>query len=436
MRVLVTSCSERTFLQMMAPVAWALRTAGHEVCFASQPELTEQITRTGLAAVPIGRNRGAWRIAALHVDEREAGRPDLPAPYDAPVLPPESRDWAAMRDGYEAFTTRYHGGGWHVTDNFPMIADLVAYARQWQPDLVLWEPTTYAGGLAAQACGAAHGRLLWSIDVFGAAREIYLDLAARRPATDREDPMARWLGGFARKHGFEFSEELITGQFSIDQLPGSLSLGAAGHDYLPVQYIPYASATVVPKWLWDKPERPRIAVTLGITATDRFNGYAVDLQDVLNALADLDVEVVATVPTKNQAELTAVPANVRLVDWAPLHALVATCAAVINHAGPGTLLTCAVAGVPQLTLPFDFDEPELARRAAEQGAALVVRPQEATPEAIRAAVRRLLDEPRFASRAAALRDEIRALPSPNDLVTELEQRVEHHRATREQRCAS
>jgi glycosyltransferase (activator-dependent family) len=427
MRVLITTCSEKTFLQTMAPLAWALRTAGHEVRFASQPELTDDITRTGLTAVPVGRNRGAWRLAEISPEDREAGRAGLPAPYDAPTMDPAALDWERMRLGYEQMVTRRHGGGWHMTDNFPMFADLVDFARQWQPDLVLWEPTTYAGAVAAKACGAAHGRLLWSIDVFGAARELFRSLNDRRPAEDRHDPIRQWLESYAGKFDFEFGEDLITGQFTVDQLPDSMRMEAGDLHYVPMQYIPYANSAVIPKWLWSAPERPRVALTLGITATDRFSGYAVSVQDILDSLADLDVEVVATIAESEQKRLIRIPDNTRVVSWVPLQALVQTCSAVIHHAGPGTLLTTAVAGVPQLAIPWDFDEPELARRAGLQGSTLVVPAKEATGRTVREAVLRLLREPAFGERATALRDEIRALPTPNQLVPQLEELTAKHR---------
>ncbi|WP_327000801.1 activator-dependent family glycosyltransferase [Dactylosporangium sp. NBC_01737] len=418
MRVLLTTYSERTFLQAMVPLAWALRTAGHEVRFASQPELADNITQAGLTAVPVGRNRGIWRLAEFEPEQREADREGLLSPYDAAAQDPADVDFATMREGYEDKTF-----GWHRLDNFPMIGGLVEFCRSWQPDLVLWEPTTYAAPIAAQACGAAHGRLLWSLDVFGVAREIYLDLKAQQPDAEqieRVDPLAEWMAAFGAKHGVEYSEELITGQFTIDQLPDSVTM-RAGLQYLPMQYTPYGGTAVVPKWLWTAPAKPRIALTLGITATDRFSGYAVSVQDILRSLGGLDVEVVATIAEAEQHKLGELPGNVRIESWVPLQALVATCSAVIHHAGPGTLLTVAQEGVPQLTVPWDFDEPELARRVAAQGAALVIHASEATGDRVRDGVRRLLEEPGFRERAGALRDELRAMPTPNQLVPQLEE---------------
>ncbi|MET8054995.1 glycosyltransferase, partial [Streptosporangium sp. NPDC005286] len=206
----------------------------------------------------------------------------------------------------------------------------------------------------------------------------------------------------------------------------SLSM-RADLDYLPMRYVPYGGPAVVPKWLWTPPQHPRVALTLGTTATEHFAGYTVDVQDILDALADLDIELIATIAESEQAKLSRVPGNTRLVSYVPLHALAPTCAAVISHAGPGTFLTTALYGVPQLTMPWDFDEPELAGRAARQGGTLTIRPDQATGQDIRDSLLRLLDEPTFRDRAHDLRDEIHAQPTPNQLVPQLEKLTAEHR---------
>lgn len=415
MRVLLTSYQEKTIFLSMVPLAWALRTAGHEVRIACHPSFTEVVTRAGLTAVPVGRAHGTWRqMTVLDPDGTEAGRAGMPSPYDAAVSDPRDLDWQTMKTGYE-----YVFAAWHRLDNFPLIAGMVEFAREWRPDLVLWEPNTFAGAIAAESCGAAHGRLLWSIDVFGVTREIYRRLNAAQPVANRADPMADWLAGYARRYEYDFSETALTGQFTIDTLPRSLAM-RADLTYLPMRYVPYGGGGAVPRWMWEPPRRPRVALTLGTTATERFAGYTFDLQKTLDELGGLDVEVVATLAEPVQRMLTAVPDNVRMVSFMPLHALAETCSVVINHTGPGTFLTTALHGVPQLLVPYDFDEPELARRAGLQGGSLVIAPEKAGGPDIREGVARLLDEPVFRDRAAALADEIRALPDPHALVSQLE----------------
>jgi UDP:flavonoid glycosyltransferase YjiC (YdhE family) len=164
-----------------------------------------------------------------------------------------------------------------------------------------------------------------------------------------------------------------------------------------------------------------VALTLGTSTTEWFGDYTFSVADALDALAGEDVEVVATIAEAEQHRLGRIPDNARVVSWAPLDALAPTCSVVINHAGPGTLLTTARHGVPQLTMPWEFDEPVLAGLISRQGAALTLPGGQVTGLAIRDHVRRLRHEPVFAERAAALADEIRAMPPPTTLVAPLEE---------------
>ncbi|CCH33134.1 activator-dependent family glycosyltransferase [Actinosynnema sp. NPDC047251] len=422
MRVLFTCHAERTHFLMLAPLAWALRTAGHEVRFAVQPKLVDEVTRAGLTAVPVGGDLDLWTIlnrVGIWLGGKQAG---WPAPYDAAESRPEDVTWEHLHDGYANLAIR-----WHKTSNVPMIPDLVAFARAWKPDLVVWEPLTQAGSIAAKACGAAHARLLVGADVYGITRDHYLRLKGQRPPGERADPLADWLGSYARKYGGEYTEDMATGHFTIDSLPRSLSVGANLHN-VHMRHVQYGGPAVVPRWLWDEPERPRVAITMGLTVTDRTDGYPFNVAEVLDALSDLDVEVVGTITDEHKAKLPAIPDNARLVPYVPLAALLPTCAVAVHHAGVGTLATTAMHGVPQLTLPWDVDQPALSNRLVAQGAGLSTHATAATGASVRASVVRLLAEPSFTERARALRAEMLDLPTPNQLVPRLEELTAKYRA--------
>jgi glycosyltransferase (activator-dependent family) len=419
MRVLLCTLPQKTHFLTMAPLAWALRTAGHEVRVASLPQFAGTITQAGLTAAPVGREVDIDRLDTA--ETREEFRRGLPGPYRI-VEEPDQVSWGDLIDEYEGMVT----WGFKLY-NMPLLHDLVAMAKQWQPDLVLWEPFTYAGPIAAKACGAPHGRLLFTMDVFGVAHEIARRHDLALPEDERNDPLVDFLGAFGERYGFEFSEDMVSGQFTIDQLPPSLSIKAASLDYVPMQYVPYGGPAVVPKWLWTPPEKPRVALTMGISATEHFAGYTFSVKDILDALSDLDIEVVATVDAAEQPKLGTVPGNVRVVDYVPLHALAPTCTAVINHGGFGTLSTIALHGVPQLVLPFHFEGPLLARKLAAQGAGLALHSDQASGDAVREALEYVLAEPSFETRAGALREEIRSLPTPNEVAGQLEQLAEKYR---------
>lgn len=419
MRVLLVSYAEKTHFLSMVPLGWALRTAGHEVRVATQPELADAVAGTGLTVVPVGRDHTLYRHREW---ARRFGEEEGSGFFDMGESWPDDLTWQDLTWGYREVVS-----WWWRTVNGPMVDDLTDFCLRWEPDLVLWEPGTFAGAVAAQASGAAHARVLWSVDLFGWMRERFLRLLAEQPPGRREDVLARWLGAQAERLGGRFEEELTRGHFTVTHMPASLGR-ADGLHYVPMRYVPYNGRAVVPEWLRLPPERPRVCLSLGLSATERLGRYAVSMQGLLDALGDLDVEVVATVPPRQRAELASVPPNTRLVSFVPLHALMPTCSAVIDHGGPGTVCTAAVHGVPQLILPRRLlDDRLVARGLADQGMALMIPSDDVTEETTRDHLLRLLREPDLRRGAERLRDEMTAMPAPNDVVAELERLTALHR---------
>ena len=251
MRVLFTAYAEKTHFLGMVPLAWALRNAGHEVRVASQPELTEVITGAGLTAVPVGKDHILHRLVG-RTNDLPATAPRAPS-YDLAEDRPEVLTWEYLKNGYGGQFVPW----WARVVNDPMIGELTAFCRHWKPDLVIWEPVTYAGAIAAKACGAAHARMLWSLDLFTRMRGHYLR-AREQHAPHERDAMAEWLGARATKAGTTFSEEMTSGHFTIDPTPTSLRLPSP-HTYLPVRYIPYNGTAVIPPGYTPHPPNPASA---------------------------------------------------------------------------------------------------------------------------------------------------------------------------------
>ncbi|SDH94009.1 glycosyltransferase, activator-dependent family [Sinosporangium album] len=422
MRVLIATQAEKTHFLGMVPLAWALRTAGHEVRVASQPALAEVIASTGLTAVPVGRDHMFHHLLR---SAKSLGLDEDPG-FDMAEERGEVLTYEHLTRGVGQFVTWW----WKVV-NEPMLDDLVGFCRTWRPDLVVWEPTTFAGAVAAQACGAAHARQMWGADLFGRMRGLHLRLMAGREPAERRDPLREWLAAAAGRFGGEFAEELTCGQATVDHLPGSIRLDT-GLPLLPMRYVPYNGRAVVPAWLREPPSRPRVCVTLGGSAPERLDGRGLGAQDMLDSMAGLDVEVVATLPARERAKLARVPDNARIVEFAPLHALLPTCTAVAHHGGAGTYATAMLYGVPQLIVPqlvtaqYLFDERTLGERLAEQGAGAVLT-GDVTAERVSAALARLLTGGEAGQQARRLRAEMLAMPDVHAVVAELEKAVSSRR---------
>jgi glycosyltransferase (activator-dependent family) len=400
LRVLFTTWAASAHLYNFVPLAWAFVTAGHKVRIASQPALASTLAATGLPGVTLGSD-----VDVYGLNDRAGG---AEKPVEIFRHHPDSLSWDEMRHGYELF--RYAMEAF----NDPLVDDLVRFARDWRPDLVVWDPLTFAGAVAARACGAADARLLMGLDVWTPMRQRYLKLLQEKPAGERVDPVGDWLAETLDRFGLAFDEEAVTGRWTIDQLPADLR-SSATPGLVPMRYVPINGNTVVPAWLSEPPTAPRICLSLGISR-DEFRDLRKITEkqaaDIVAALADLDVEVVATLPPE---VIDPVPPNTRVVPYVPLHALLPTCAVMISHAGTGTSSNALLSGVPQVLAPSDFDTPLRAARLVELGAALTVGFDDITGAEVRDAVRRILDDESFQDSARRLQQQALAEPSPAEV---------------------
>jgi L-2-deoxyfucosyltransferase/glycosyltransferase DesVII len=340
----------------------------------------------------------------------------------------EELTWERLRWAYRGYQMT------HAAMNDSMVEDLVAYCRWWQPDLVIWDSQGYAGSIAATAVGAAHARMSLGLNVEARMRRHFLRVRAQQAPEDREDALADWLDGWVQRYGASFSEAMVTGHFSIDQMLGSMLLETDAPK-VAIGYVPYNGPAVVPDWIRRDTARRRVLATFGLSldVAERHQALTVEqLQGMLDSLADLDIELVVTLSERFQKELERVPDNTRLVEFVPLHVVIPTCSAVIHHGGIGPFLDSIAHGLPQLAVSRVLpDFGERGPRLERAGAGLWIpgdAPEELSGARIREHVVRLLDEPAFREGAARLRDELLAMPTPAQAVPELERLANHYRS--------
>ncbi|MYW90668.1 activator-dependent family glycosyltransferase [Amycolatopsis rubida] len=419
MRVLFLTVANRSHLHIATPFAWALRTAGHEVLVAAQPDLAETIGATGLTGLPAGDLVEV--IGGMNEAEPVPAAPPPGAPGSNPVQDQYAEDDPAAE--FETLVARLYP----LMCPDSLFEDLIGFARTWRPDLVVWDMLTYAGPVVAQACGAAHARLVLATDGVAQVRSAFL--AGRRGSG--RDPMRDWLGPKLARHGGEFSEETVLGQWTLDLMP-AWTWHAPGVNYLPVRHVPFNGPAMVPDWLREPPDRPRVCLTLGNSHREAGRAEA-SPGDLLAAVAGLDIEVVATL-TAEQAGPAALPGNVRAVDFVPLNFLLPSCSAIVHHGGAGTFASAVEHGVPQLITPSCwwtekwYGPVAMANGLEKRGAGIYVGDSDTiTPDALRGALVRLLDDRSYQANAARLREEALAVPTPNDIVPELERLTAAHR---------
>lgn len=128
------------------------------------------------------------------------------------------------------------------------------------------------------------------------------------------------------------------------------------------------------------------------------------LAAALEGLAGAPVRVLATYNRRPPPVPLWVPPNARLVEWVSYARTMPHCAAVVCHAGHGTVARSLACGVPVVACPAAGDMAENAARVSWARVGVSLPRRLATPRGVRLAVERVLSEPRFAERAGELRD--------------------------------
>ena len=112
--------------------------------------------------------------------------------------------------------------------------------------------------------------------------------------------------------------------------------------------------------------------------------------------------------------LGAVPANVSVESWVPQGEVLSRASGLVCHGGAGTMLGGLAAGVPMVVAPMFADQPENVRRVHDVGAGIAVAPPD--PQALHAAMLRILSDADLRAGARRIADEMAALPSVDDVV--------------------
>ncbi|MBY8870730.1 DUF1205 domain-containing protein [Micromonospora sp. PLK6-60] len=428
MRVLFVVWPGPAHLYPVIPLAWALQSAGHEVRIGSHHAMTAAITTQGLSAVALGDEAAPATGPGKEYPEAEWAKLER-ATETLALDPTQSDPWEIFRHYLLPGVWDFAPPGATPQESRPGVDDLVAFTRQWQPDLVVWDPCWPAAAVAAAACGAAHARLLYCQDYFAWT----LDRYAEHPSLTIDDhPLAEAVRPIAERYGVPVDTELLVGQWSLDLLPTGAGLPTTTRR-VPVRCVFTPTQTVVPEWLYEPPQRPRVALSLGLSQREFIEGGWDYMPSIMEAVADLDIEVVATLNAVQLADLDELPANVRAVDYLPLNQLLPSCAALIHHGGTGTFAAAANYQVPQLVTdlvaPVPMKYPVATATAAyvaARGAGLTL-DIESSPDTMRKQLALVLGEPSFQQGAKRIYEDLLAMPSPADLVPVVERLAAQHR---------
>jgi len=125
--------------------------------------------------------------------------------------------------------------------------------------------------------------------------------------------------------------------------------------------------------------------------------------------------------TRYSGHLPPLPPTAHHETFIPLSHVLPRCAALVSHAGIGTLAQGLAAGVPQVTMPMGFDQPDNATRLQRLGVARWVMPSDFDSERVAAAIGSLLDDTHTATSCRHWSGQIRARNAIEETCDLLEQ---------------
>jgi UDP:flavonoid glycosyltransferase YjiC (YdhE family) len=102
----------------------------------------------------------------------------------------------------------------------------------------------------------------------------------------------------------------------------------------------------------------------------------------------------------------ALPETICVAEYAPYSALFSRAELVVHQGGVGTVAQCLRAGKPMLIMPYSHDQPDNARRMRRLGVARVIQRGNYTPVRVARKLQAMLEEPKFARRAAQVAERL------------------------------
>lgn len=362
MRVLFTAAGGLGHLRPLLPLATRAREAGHDVLLSGAATLAEFAVTQGFPYLPSG--------------------PDLIPSHTPLTVRSLAEEQRAIPDHFAGPLARARAD------------DLLALARAWRPDVVVRDEMDFGAAVAAEVLDLPHVAVV----VLGAGGFLVPEVA-REPLE-----MLRSAFGLPAEDGMRMLHRHLT----VTPFPPAFR--DPGHPLLG-RVVAYRSGRA------DQREHigGRVYVTLG-TILNTESG------DLLRRLAD-------AVATSDQVQQVLVTTGPGLAAWMPSSKKVvvrryvpqeqalAPCAAVVSHAGSGTVLGAIEHGLPMVCLPLGADQPLTARRVAQLGMGLSLPADTSSARDVTTAVDTVLTDPSYAHAARRLQALLRALP---DIATALE----------------
>jgi glycosyltransferase len=400
-RILFTVYGSRPHIYPLVPLAWALRSVGHEVRLASTPSWADDLTHTGLPAVTVG---GSPQVSRAERDALAGTIYYQPKPWRV--------DWATHIDRLDREQWDYleAAGRYLSAAADAMTDDLIGFARDWGPDAVVYDTHSYAGAVAAAAVG-----------VPGVSHRNGPDAGLRFEVIQPGlEPLPEYAALFER-HGLAVPADPPA---TVDPTPPSMRV-VSPPGMLGMRHISFNGPGIMPDGLTGPRPRPRVLVTWGHSISEGIGAAgAVPFHQAVEAVAELGLDCLLAVPPVEVERLGTLPGHARALASVPLQLVLPHCDAIIHQGGYGSALTAAAAGIPQLVIASYPETDMCAARLVAVGAGLHLRVPDLRADldsraTIRDAVATLLFSTGYADGARRLRADIESQPAPAEVATRL-----------------
>ncbi len=403
-RFLVTCWPFVGHLYPQISVAHALRKRGHQVAFYTHESTRSIVEGEGFRLFPFV-NVDEQRYERIHALEAKV-----------PVTQPKGQTLSVAMTAYRDM----------LADSIPeQVADLEPILREWDPDvlitdpafwasiLVVWELTGKPVALLTQMIGSMipgpdgppWGPGLppprtFKTRMMSRLTQVVVDVVARGMRKHVDSIRARYG---LRPMGCSINE--FTGRLPLYLIPSVPELDYNRRDQPSnVHYVgpcvwTRAGGAADPAWVSElSPHKPWVHATEG---TAQYQEPFL-LRATSRGLAGTNTEVILTTGQNRDPQslgLHPLPPNVRLEQWVSHEDFLPRCSALITTGGAATVLASLKAGTPLIVVPTFWDKNDNAQRVVEAGVGLRMAPKHCTPERVRKAVLRLLEEPHFRENA-------------------------------------
>lgn len=345
-----------------------LHTRGHHVVVLTHPDLVDTLRGIGLDAQPIGSE-----LVARKREATAQGRPDtIEAQIARARLELDDLHAAVSQHRPDALLVDVNTHGANVAAELTGLPWAVT-----MPSLLPYPGPgipPYSLGMAPRddVVGRIRDRVLWKLVERGFARAILPGVNALR----REHGLAPHRTPYGPMLAGDLLIVLTDPplEYPRTRLPAPVRM---------VGFQPWDPPTETPEWLLE-PGDPWVLVTC---STD----YLADERLATTAVQALRKEPVRVLVTLadawDGARLEEAP-NVRVERFLPHAAVLPHVSAVVCPSGMGVVSKSLAAGVPVVAVPFERDQPEVARRVEQAGVGVVIPAKRLSVARLRDAVAR------------------------------------------------